>query len=94
MVAAIGFGIFVIANLLDQIFDISRGYTIKQKSSIRQKMIEIALKNRSREMDPIYYKPLSSREKFNNIISFLFKKNEKSLIIPERDLILTYQMNS
>ena len=92
--AAIGFGIFVIANLFGQIFHISRGYTIKQKSSIRQKMDDLALQNRSREMDPIYYKPLSSREKFNNIISFLFKKNEKSLIIPERDLILRYQMNS
>ena len=92
--AAIGFGIFVIANLFGQIFHISRGYTIKQKSSIRQKMVYLALQNRSREMDPIYYRPLTSKEKFNNIISFLFKKNEKSLIIPERDLILTYQMNS
>ena len=87
-------GIFVIANLFGQIFHISRGYTIKQKSSIRQKMVDLAFQNRSTEMDPKYYRPLSSKEKFNNIISFLFKKNEKSLIIPEIDLVLRYQMNS
>ena len=69
LAAATGFGIFVISNLIGQISHICRGFTIKQRTSIRQKMVDLALQNRSNELDPKYFRLLNFKEKFCNVIS-------------------------
>ena len=86
-IITIVFGIFVISNFISQSYHIGKGYTVKQILSINEKMIDLAIKNNGQKMENIYYRRLSNKEIFQNIISFLFTKIDKSLIVPERDLL-------
>ena len=86
-IIAISFGVFDIANFFGQCYHIQRGFTIKQIMSINNKLNELSFKNPNKKINCNYIRRLSCKEKIKNIISFLFKKVDKSLIIPERDLI-------
>ena len=81
-------GIPITINFIGQSYHISKGYTVKQLSSIKDKIGEFSRDSEDRvEIVSKYLRKLSCGEKMKNIISFLFMKKDKSLIIPERDLI-------
>ena len=84
---ALGLALFIISNLVVQIYHISRKLTVKSDFAIRVKYRDNELNNRSNEALKEYIKDLSFKEKICNIFEFLFAKIDKSLIIPERDLI-------
>ena len=84
---ALGLALFIISNLVVQIYHISRKLTVKSDFAIRVKYRDNELNNRSNEALKEYIKDLSFKEKICNIFKFLFAKIDKSLIIPERDLI-------
>ena len=84
---ALGLALFIISNLVVQIYHISRKLTVKSDFAIRVKYRDNELNNRSNEALKEYIKDFSFKEKICNIFKFLFAKIDKSLIIPERDLI-------
>lgn len=84
---ALGLAIFITSNLTVQLIFISKGFTLKQDKSIRDKIDE----NRRNNKDPSeymgeYIKKLSFKDRLINIIKFFCAKIDKSLIVPERDL--------
>ena len=81
------FTIFVIFSLYTQCFHIGRGFTMKQIKSIREKIAELAMEQSEQGINMKYYRNPSPEEQYNNLLVFLFKKIDKSLIIPERDLV-------
>ena len=83
--AAGALGIFVIATFCGQTFFISSGFTIKQRDSIRKQIIGLYGDNKN--VSEEYTRKKTFYEQCKNIKNFLFEKVEKSLIIPERDLI-------
>ena len=87
-IIAITFGIFVITNFIGQSFHISLGFTIKQSHSINEKIADLLIKNSLQKINPKYTRRLNCKERMNNIFIFLLTKVEKSLIIPERDLVI------
>ena len=85
LMAAGAFGIFVIATFCGQTFFISSGFTIKQRDSIRKQIIGLYGDNKN--VSEEYTRKKTFYEQCKNIKNFLLEKVEKSLIIPERDLI-------
>ena len=85
-VSCIQLGAFVIINLIKQTKSIGSGLTIKQNNSIQKEILHNSLNNKKTEFDKNLLAKKSKKEQFNNIIKFLKKKIEKSLIIPSRDL--------
>ena len=79
-------GISVIANLCGQTYVISQKITIKQKSSIKEKINEISANNLNLNIDQKYTKIKTCKEGMKNIIDLLCSKIDESLILPERDL--------
>ena len=86
-IIGISLTLFIISNLVIQIYQISRRLTIKQDYAIKIKLNENELHNRSNEALKEYIKPYSLKEKIYNIFEFIFAKIDDSLIIPERDLV-------
>ena len=80
------FCIFVIINFIKQTKNISKGVTIKQEASIKRETIKNISKNKNTNFDKYYFTKRTKKEKIKNIIKFLFKKIDHSLIIPKRDL--------
>ena len=87
LILGIYFAVFDIANFYAQYYYIGKGLTIKQSRSINDKITELAIDHSEQIIYEKYFRPLSFEEKYNNIIHFLLKKVDKSLIIPERDLV-------
>ena len=87
LILGIYFAVFDIANFYAQYYYIGKGLTIKQGRSINDKITELAIDHSEQIIYEKYFRPLSFEEKYNNIIHFLLKKVDKSLIIPERDLV-------
>jgi len=85
---SIGLAIFIISNLVQQIYFISKGLTIKRYMSINEKMIENKRNNHSNEALNSYIIGPSSKTKLINLFKFFFSKIDKSLIVPERDLVM------
>ena len=85
---SIGLAIFIISNLVQQIYFISKGLTIKRYMSINEKMIENKRNNHSNEALNSYIEGPSSKTKLINLFKFFFSKIDKSLIVPERDLVI------
>ena len=86
-IISIIFAIFNDINLCSQCYHIERGLTIKQIISIKDKIVDLSLNQSKLRIKNQYFRQLSFEEKFKNIIYFLFKRMDKSLIIPKRDLI-------
>ena len=84
---ALGLTLFIIANLVVQLYLISKKLTVKTEYAIRRKYKENKLNNRSNEALNEYIKDFSFKEKLCNLFEFFFSKIDDSLIIPERDLI-------
>ena len=87
-IISVSFGIFVVVNFFGQTTQIGRGFTIKQSISIHEKMWDLRERGLNKTIDYNYYRRLNRKEKIRNIIKFLFAKMDKSLIVPERDLIV------
>lgn len=86
---ALGLALFIIGNLSTQLYFISKGVTMKQEKSIQDKVREFnQIDKEQSEYINDYLKSPSCKERLINIFKFLFAKIDKSLIIPERDLIL------
>jgi hypothetical protein len=85
LIIAFGFVGFGAGNLMGQLFNISRGITFKQSLSINEKIRE--LESTGQKIDHVYTRHITFTEKIKNVIAFLLTKREKSLIVPERDLI-------
>ena len=79
-------GIPVIGNLTSQTHILGQKLTVKQKTSINQKIRELQLKNPNLKINEEYTRKKSFKEKLKNIIELLFSKIDESLIVPERDL--------
>ena len=73
-------------NFFTQLYHISIGFTLKQKKSIGDKIEELSKSNSKQHINYKYTRKISCKEKIENIIAFLLTKQDKSLIIPERDL--------
>ena len=85
---ALGLAIFIISNLCIQLYFISKGVTLKQDQSIKDKIREIyGNNNHPKEFLEEYNKKLSFKEIVHNIFKFFCSKIDKSLIVPERDLV-------
>ena len=67
---------------------VSNKLTVKQQKSIKDKKQELLSKDPNLNIDQMYSSNLNCKEKINNFFSFMFAKIDKSLIIPERDLIM------
>ena len=87
LIISVGFGIFVIGNFIGQSCHIGRKLTVKQIKSINDKINDLKLKNPNENIEYNFFRKVTIKEKIRNIISFLFTKVDKSLIIPERDLV-------
>ena len=87
LVINVSLGIPITVNFIAQSYHISKGFTVKQLNSIKNKRNEFFKDNKGKEIEDIYLRKLSCKEIMKNFISFLSRKKEKSLIIPERDLI-------
>ena len=85
-ISSVQFGIFVIITFIKQTRNIGTGFTIKQNHSIQKEIIDNTLKNKNIEFDKNITSQKTKKEQFKNIIKFLTKKIDKSLIIPKRDL--------
>ena len=85
LMIAFGFVSFGAGNLMGQLFNISRGITFKQSLSINEKIHE--LESTGYKIDYVYSRHIPFTERIKNVIAFLLTKREKSLIVPERDLI-------
>ena len=81
------FAVFDIVNFVAQCYYIGRGITIKQSRSINDKMNQLILNHSEQKLKEEYFRTFTFKEQFNNIIHFLLKRVDKSLIIPERDLV-------
>ena len=79
-------GISVIGNLCGQTYVISQKITIKQKSSINEKIRDLSVSNPNLKINEKYTKIKTCKEAFRNIIDLLCSKIDESLILPERDL--------
>ena len=80
-------GIFTLANFINQTKNISKGITVKQEVSIKREAIKKKKKNKTiTHLDKYFFNKLTKKEKIKNIIKFLFKKIDDTLIIPNRDL--------
>jgi len=79
-------GLSVIGTFCGQTYVISQKITIKQKSSIKEKISELSEKNPNLKINEKYTKLKSCKEALRNIINFFCSKIDESLIIPERDL--------
>ena len=84
---SIGLAIFIIANLVQQLYFIAKGLTIKQYMSISAKMVENKKNNQSNETLNEQIKSCSIKKILINLFKFFFSKIDKSLIVPERDLV-------
>ena len=84
---SVGLAMFIIVNLVQQIYFISKGLTIKQFMSISAKINENKKNNLSNEALVSQLKDCSIKKILINLFKFFFSKIDKSLIIPERDLI-------
>ena len=81
------YGTFALINFINQTKNISKGITIKQEISIKKETINNITKNKTTaHLDKYFFTKLTKREKIKNIIKFLFKKIDDTLIIPKRDL--------
>ena len=78
---------FVATTLINQSGYISSGYTIKQRASISQEIIEINITKSNRKLKNEYLRERTFKEKIENIIKFLKDDIGPSYIVPERDLI-------
>ena len=87
-IVSILLGVFDSIHLCKQTHNISRGITLKQDKSINDKITDLSKNNSNLKISNNYLRNLSFIEKIKNIISFLLTKMDKSLIIPERDLII------
>ena len=87
-IVSILLGVFDSIHLCKQAHNISRGITLKQDKSINDKITDLSKNNSNLKISNNYLRNLSFIEKIKNIISFLLTKMDKSLIIPERDLII------
>lgn len=85
-IANIIFCIFVNVSFIKQTKNISAGITIKQNVSIQREAIKYTLRNNKTNFEKLYFTKKTKKEKIMNIIKFLFKKQDNSLIIPKRDL--------
>ena len=85
-IVALGFGGFVMGNFFSQLYVISQKITIKQKESIKDKEIDLFYINPKLKIRKEYTRRLSFKQQFMNTINLVFKKIDKSLIVPERDL--------
>ena len=88
LIIAFGFVGFGAGNLMGQLYNISRGVTFKQNLSINEKIIELKKKNSEHQVDCVYLRHVTFKERIQNVIAFLLAKREKSLIAPERDLFV------
>ena len=86
-IIGIALTLFIISNLIFQIYEISRKLTIKQDFAIKKKLNKNELNNRPKEALKEYIKNYSLKEKIYNIFEFIFTKIDDSLIVPERDLV-------
>ena len=77
---------FIFANLVQQLYLIGKGITLKQMISIDDKMKE-NLKNKKSNANLENLINLSMKKILNNLLKFFFSKVESSLIVPERDLV-------
>ena len=80
------FGVFVLITFFRQTKSIGSGLTIKQHNSIHKEIIDNSLKNQNVQFDQNYLSKKSIKEQFHNIVEFLKRKIDKSLIDPQRDL--------
>ena len=83
---SLGLALFIFANLVQQIYLIGKGITLKQMISIDDKMKE-NLKNKKSNANLENLINLSMKKILNNLLKFFFSKVENSLIVPERDLV-------
>ena len=83
---SLGLALFIFANLVQQIYLIGKGITLKQMISIDDKMKE-NLKNKKPNANLENLINLSMKKILNNLLKFFFSKVENSLIVPERDLV-------
>lgn len=81
-----GLTIFIISNLVQQLYFISKGMTLKQNKSVWDKYNENKVKNQSNEALDQYIN-ISCMDRIVNLIRFFCYKVDRSLIVPERDLI-------
>ena len=79
-------GTFVIGNLCNQTYNIGQKITVKQRSSIIEKIGEMYREDPKLKIDEEYTRKKAYKESWSNIINFIFSKTDESLIIPERDL--------
>ena len=77
----------VSTTFINQTYHISSGYTIKQTTSIRDKMIQIYNSKEDKKLKDEYTRSRTFKEKIQNIIHLITSDIGESLIIPERDLI-------
>ena len=84
------FGVMTTANFCGQSYLISNRLTVKQQKSIQDKKQELLTKDPNLKINQIYPTNLTCKERTKNFFSFIFAKVDKSLIIPERDLIMKY----
>ena len=83
---SLGLALFIFANLVQQLYLIGKGITLKQMISIDDKMKE-NLKNKKPNANLENLINLSMKKILNNLLKFFFSKVESSLIVPERDLV-------
>ena len=86
--SAISFTLFVFSTFIGQTISICSGYTIKQSRSIRNEIIELSYSDTHNEINQEYLRDKTCKERIYNFIKFLKKGIDKSLIVPERDLII------
>ena len=83
---SLGLALFIFANLVQQLYLIGKGITLKQMISIDDKMKENS-KNKKSNANLENLINLSMKKILNNLLKFFFSKVESSLIVPERDLV-------
>ena len=83
---SLGLALFIFANLVQQLYLIGKGITLKQMISIDDKMKENS-KNKKSNANLENLINLSMKTILNNLLKFFFSKVERSLIVPERDLV-------
>ena len=86
-ISAVSFFLFVLSTFIGQTTHICSGYTIKQTRSIINELIDLSYGDNNHKINIEYTRNKPFREKIKNLFKFLKSDVEKSLIIPERDLI-------
>ena len=86
--AILFFCIFVNITFFKQTRNIGAGLTIKQDSSIKKEILNMSYNEQRTNLSRNFLAKKTKKEQINNIIKFLFKKIDQSLIIPKRDLYL------